>query len=283
MFQPRLPPIPMLCAAEMPQLFLGPGSGVNMTQVAEVLGFAVPHFVSGRAGQALQRLASYRAVSQQLRLRSAHMLQPLAGLVVALWEAEQEQAAGSSSDTPASGPGGSAAAGAESGTSSGAAADGSCPMQQQQQLQQPAKRGHSLLQALGKQPALTDDVLRGLLSARVGICCRFLTAMLQACRSCLPPATLQLTGPVATFPLLSPCHLQLADVEPLSPEAAARADQARAGGTAGAQKKGGLQRLPTPSTSLLAARAAAAAAAAASRVTRGGGGGHRRRCRGRCF
>ncbi|KAL4860036.1 E3 ubiquitin-protein ligase RNF123 [Chlorella vulgaris] len=217
-----------LMAAEMPQLFLGPGSGVNMTQVAEVLGFAVPHFVSGRAGQALQRLASYRAVSQQLRLRSAHMLQPLAGLVVALWEAEQEQAAGSSSDTPASGPGGSAAAGAEAGTSSGEAADGSFPMQQQRQ--QPAKRGHLLLQAVGKQPALTDDVLRGLLSAR------------------------------------------LAEVEPLSPEAAA-AEQAKPAAQQELSRKEAMQRLSNAVESLLATRSAAAAAAAVFRVTRGGGGG----------
>ncbi|KAI7841821.1 hypothetical protein COHA_004350 [Chlorella ohadii] len=41
----------------------------------EVLGFAVPQFVSGKAHRALQRVAANRPMAHQLRLREAHLLQ----------------------------------------------------------------------------------------------------------------------------------------------------------------------------------------------------------------
>jgi hypothetical protein len=100
---------------------------------AEVLGFALPQFAVGRAHRALQRVAAHPTLAHQLRLRQGHLLQPLAGLLVALWLAEQQQ--------------------------------------QQQELEQPQgqapQRRQSLLRALDRQAALTDDVLRGLLRAQV--------------------------------------------------------------------------------------------------------------------
>lgn len=42
---------------------------------AEVVGFAVPQFVSGKAHRALQRVAASRPMAHQLRLREAHLLQ----------------------------------------------------------------------------------------------------------------------------------------------------------------------------------------------------------------
>jgi hypothetical protein len=67
-------------------------------------------------------------------------------------------------------------------------------------------------------------------------------------------------------------HLQLAEEEPLSPEAAA-AEQAKPAAQQELSRKEAMQRLSNAVESLLAARSAAAAAAAASRVTRGVGGG----------
>ena len=100
-----------------------------MLPAAEVLGFALPQFAVGRAHRALQRVAAHPTLAHQLRLRQGHLLQPLAGLLVALWQAEQQE-------------------------------------REQPQGHAPLRR-QSLLRALDRQAALTDDVLRGLLRAQV--------------------------------------------------------------------------------------------------------------------
>lgn len=171
---------------------------------AEVIGFAVPQFVSGKAHRALQRVAANRPMAHQLRLREAHLLQasvqtvcglsplrrryvhgrwttqrfhacgpqgllrvcspvgslgrklmlrppagfcgpmqPLAGVLVSLWRAEQDWRA------------------REAGQQQG---------EQQQQQRAPEERPvrrQSLLAALGRQAALTGDVLTDLLDAEV--------------------------------------------------------------------------------------------------------------------
>lgn len=81
-------------------------------------------------------------MAARLRLREAHLLQPLAGTLLALWRAEQEAAARLDQE------------------------------QQQQQGQQvevaaAAPRRHSLLRALDRQAALTDSVLQGLAAVEV--------------------------------------------------------------------------------------------------------------------
>ena len=111
---------------------------MHVTRLAEVLGFAVSQFVSGKAHRALQRVAASRPMAHQLRLREAHLLQPLAGVLLALWQAEQDWAA--------------QAALAEQAGQGGAAAP---------------QRRQSLMRALGRQAALSDEVLRGLLEAEV--------------------------------------------------------------------------------------------------------------------
>ncbi|KAL4425495.1 hypothetical protein ABPG75_009511 [Micractinium tetrahymenae] len=129
-----------LMAVEMPQLFLE-GSDMNLTRLAEVVGFAVPQFVSGRAHRALQRVAADR-LAAQLRLREAHLLQPLSGALVALREAEHAQHAQQEAQQQL------AAAGAE-------------------QALQAQRRRQSLARALDRQAALTDDILRGLLDVEL--------------------------------------------------------------------------------------------------------------------
>ena len=106
---------------------------------AEVLGFALPQFVSGRAHRALRRVAASRPLAARLRLREGHILQPLAGLLLALWRAERLQEA-------------EAAEAAEEGQAAEAAA---------------ALPRHSFLRALDRQGALSDEVLRGLMAFEV--------------------------------------------------------------------------------------------------------------------
>ena len=106
---------------------------------AEVLGFAVPQFVSGRAHRVLQRVAASRPMAARLRLREAHLLQPLAGVLLALWRAEQEALGRADAQQP----------------------------EEQGQQRAPAPRRHSLLRALDRQAALTDAVLHGLARAEV--------------------------------------------------------------------------------------------------------------------
>ena len=102
-----------------------------MLPAAEVVGFAVPQFVTGRAHRALQRVAAHPQLALQLRLREGHLLQPLAGLMVALWQAEQQE------------------------------------QEREQPQEQAPRRRQSLLRALGGQAALSDDALRGVLRAEV--------------------------------------------------------------------------------------------------------------------
>lgn len=175
---------------------------------AEVLGFALPQFVSGRARRALERLAANRLLSQQLRLRNAHLLQPLAGLLVALWEAEQQQEAGQHGEGEAGGSGsgpGSSKAALEAGAGSGSSGDGGAASweaaappgggqeQGAAQGRQPRRR-NSLLRALGRQAALTDDVLRGLRGVEVRPCrlrpCRRPHAPSPACGAATPSTLL---------------------------------------------------------------------------------------------
>ena len=106
---------------------------------AEVLGVAVPQFVSGRAQRVLQRVAASRPMAARLRLREAHLLQPLAGVLLALWRAEQEAVGRAEAQQP----------------------------EEQGQQRAPAPRRHSLLRALDRQAALTDAVLHGLARAEV--------------------------------------------------------------------------------------------------------------------
>jgi hypothetical protein len=123
-----------------------------------VLGFAVPQFVGGQAHRVLQRLAD--SPTAQLRLRSAHLLQPLAGILLELWQAEQRGPAaaggGSSSDGSGSGSGSSSDGGGSGGDGGSAAATPVAGVW-----------ASSLLRALSSQAALTDGVLQGLLAAEV--------------------------------------------------------------------------------------------------------------------
>jgi hypothetical protein len=172
------PLVPSTYLPSHPPFFPPPISRIHLPYLhvhAEVLGFALPQFVSGRAHRALQRVAGSATMARQLRLREAHLLQPLAGTLLALWRAEQQQlqeeeACEAERSSGSSAVGGSSVAGAAGQPAEQQASSG--PVEQQQEQQQERRRRQrqrrqSYIQALDRRAALPDSVLRGLIEAEV--------------------------------------------------------------------------------------------------------------------
>ena len=149
----------MVCSAagEMPEVFLGGSSGMNATRLAEVLGFALPQLVAGHAQRVLLSLSLGQVFSRQLRLRQAHLLQPLAGILLVLWRAEQL------GPTPAQ-----QQQQQQQQEQRVAASEGQAPPEEGQPAEGSRGWRHSIVDALSRQPALTDAVLQGLLAVKVG-------------------------------------------------------------------------------------------------------------------